>query len=386
MNILITIPTLEIGGAEIFLVRLLNYFAEQKNVKVFLLDFEKEKRDPEITKLFSKKIKLLDNPIGNTFLKRALGKLELIFKLGKEALSFKFYSYFLKKLILKYNIDLIHSHLYRSDRIVSRCVHGTPAITTLHGCYNSFGNDRLAEMFTILNSFRHLIYIADLNLTPLERSEKKETLLNKTVKIYNGLNIDTNPTVMTRSSHGTLKLAVVSRCIKEKGWEILIKAVKRINEDQTLVELNLVGDGDHLDYLKQTYSGEKGILFAGKSLDVNSEIAKADVCCFPSVYPNESLPNSVLEYMTLGKPVVSTNVGEVSNMITQNDVTCGFISAKKESESQLITFFEEKIKVYLSNRELIKEHGKLALELVKRFDIKDTADNYLKIYKKSIAS
>jgi hypothetical protein len=83
MTILFTISSLEIGGAEIFLVRLSNYLAEQKGYTVLILDFEKQKRDPRVLSRFSKKIQLLDVPLLPPFSLRVFEKIALL--LGKES-------------------------------------------------------------------------------------------------------------------------------------------------------------------------------------------------------------------------------------------------------------------------------------------------------------
>jgi glycosyltransferase involved in cell wall biosynthesis len=381
MKLLVTIPSLEVGGAEIFLGRLLGYLAEKKGVQVFLLDFEREKRDPELIRTFSDKITLIHNPLGNLFLKKLFGKIEHMFKLENDLLSYKFYSVFLRNTIRKHKIGLIHSHLYRSDKIIARCVSGIPTVTTLHGCYNLFGPERSEEMIRILSSFKKIVYIADRNLEPFKQLSKKEELLKRTVKIYNGLNIDASVRSSVTKDQGLPRILVVTRCIPEKGWDIVLEAVKRLNKEQASAELELVGDGDYLNSLKQKYAGEPHVLFSGKVIDVASRISEAAICCFPSVYPNESFPNSILEYMMHKKPIISNRIGEVEHMLTmENGEYCALLAPANASHAELVDFYCQSIRELLQDRSKRERLARMAGENIKKFDLSHTADAYLKLY------
>jgi glycosyltransferase involved in cell wall biosynthesis len=385
MTILYTIPSLEVGGAELFLARLSNYFSHMENVAVFILDFEKDKRDSEVLKLFSKNVKIINNPIGSRFAKRLFEKIELIFHLKKNSLEIKFYSTFFRFIIKKYKIDCIHSHLYRSDRIINQLSLGVKTFTTLHGCYNDFSEDKIPGLISILNSFNNIVYITDKNLLPIKKSANPNQILNKTIKIYNGVNIEScnfnasAPDLKTRP----LKIIIVSRCIEAKGWDIVIDAVIELNAINFMVELSLIGDGDYLNVLKNRYKGQRGILFLGKCLNVNDYIQKADVCCFPSFYKNESFPNSILEYMSNGKPIISTEIGEVPIMMANSTGDlCGFISSGITLKQDLVKFFIEKILVFYNNSQLLEKYGLISLDCIKNFDIKNSAESYIKLYSK----
>jgi glycosyltransferase involved in cell wall biosynthesis len=213
--------------------------------------------------------------------------------------------------------------------------------------------------------------------------ERGQELLAKSVLIYNGIDLSPKP-VLKEQTHALLRLVVVSRCIREKGWELLIRAVQEINSERSLVELSLVGDGDFLLYLKKTYGHLHYIMFEGMQATPETYIATADVCCFPTMYANESLPNSILEYQLQAKPIISSNLGDIAEMMQVAGETCGYLAPTDCSEELLQNFFRDKIKSYLYDRTLINLHGQIALKCVQRFDLKICAERYVQVYEEII--
>lgn len=380
INILYCIPSLEVGGAEIFLVRLFIALEKKAQTNLFLLDLERHKRDENLAKALPATVTLIDNPLDNPTALKFIEKAESILRFRKHRLLHLIYGIYLKRLVKKNRISVVHSHLYRSDRVIAAAGLKCKLITTLHGCYNAFGPERMAELTGILEKFKAIIYITERNLSPLRLSAKKESLLAKTIKIYNGINHIPSSDLAEPEIHSALRAVVVSRCIPEKGWDIVIEAVKRINSPDRKIHLTLVGDGPFLPALRSEFLPDDNIVFAGKQMDVFPFIAQANVCCFASTYKNESLPNSILEYMSCGKPIITTDIGETREMVTHEGLVCGFIAPAGKEHNELVDFFEKKIRVYMENVSLLREHGRIARNCIKKFDIQRTADQYLSLY------
>lgn len=381
MNILYTIPSLEVGGAEIFLARLATQLTDNYHTNVYILDFEKEKRDEKIVELFSKKVKFISNPYGSKQLNRFIEKLELIFKLPKYKLSNALYARFINKLIRKYNLHVLHSHLYRSDKIVSNSKIKINKIVTLHGCYNSIGQNRVAETETILSAFDKIVYISNRNIEMYHLLANKAELSKKTLKIYNGIELLTLSKTNEEKQSEATQLVVVSRCIKEKGWDTVIKAAIKLYNSNVKVNLNLVGDGEYLSELKSKYQHYKFINFVGATTNIGKYISEASICCFPSVYPHESFPNTILEYMVYGKTILSNDIGEVKSMMTNTTgEICGYIAPLSLAESELVEFYVDKIQLLVHQPNLIEKFNVLALANSKKFDIRNSVNAYLELY------
>jgi glycosyltransferase involved in cell wall biosynthesis len=100
-----------------------------------------------------------------------------------------------------------------------------------------------------------------------------------------------------------------------KGIHFLIEAMKEI--DHLCV---IVGDGPQKEYLKKrvTEYGLKNIIFTGSvsRKDLICLYNKAKIFVLPSTA--EALPLTILEAMSAGLPVISTNVGAIPEIIKNN--------------------------------------------------------------------
>jgi glycosyltransferase involved in cell wall biosynthesis len=99
----------------------------------------------------------------------------------------------------------------------------------------------------------------------------------------------------------------------------------------------------------------------------------ADVYVAPSIEDN--LPNTVMESMACGVPVVAFNVGGIPDMV-DNGIN-GFLAKLKSSEE-----LAKSIELILSDDELHKSFSLAAREkVIKEFDQTIIAEKYLEVYK-----
>jgi glycosyltransferase involved in cell wall biosynthesis len=109
---------------------------------------------------------------------------------------------------------------------------------------------------------------------------------------------------------------------EKKGVQFLIPAIKLLSESRQNFRLVMCGGGGLFDSLVQTSRDlgiERFIEFRGwvKNEEVNRLLNESDIFVLPSLA--EGMPNSLLQAMACGLPVVTTNVSSipaiVSNMI-----------------------------------------------------------------------
>ena len=87
----------------------------------------------------------------------------------------------------------------------------------------------------------------------------------------------------------------------------------------------------------------------------------------------EGVPLSILEAMAAGLPVVSTDVGGIKDIVTDNGILV-------PSEDSLA--MEEAILKLINNPSLREEKGKKSLLNVQKYDVKNIAEQYTKLYMK----
>jgi glycosyltransferase involved in cell wall biosynthesis len=100
----------------------------------------------------------------------------------------------------------------------------------------------------------------------------------------------------------------VGRLTRQKGWDLLIEATRRLVREGWPVEVRLAGAGRERDRLAAAAAGLP-VRLAGFTGDVPGFLAGLDVFCLPS--RAEGLPLALLEAMMAGLPCLATAVGEV---------------------------------------------------------------------------
>ena len=152
-----------------------------------------------------------------------------------------------------------------------------------------------------------------------------------------------------------IKLVVVSRLVNQKNIDIVIKAVKRI-EDKNIL-LNIVGDGPEVNNLKNLVkekSLNKRVAFIGKikNSELHNYLEDADIFIQASNY--EGLPHSILEAINYEIPILSTEVGGCSAILNKGER--GYIIPMPVSEVEI----SEEIRTIINNKNEAKSKVKLA--------------------------
>jgi glycosyltransferase involved in cell wall biosynthesis len=114
----------------------------------------------------------------------------------------------------------------------------------------------------------------------------------------------------------------IGNLVHEKGPDILIEALARIDADQTPVEIVFVGDGQlsaDLELKARQAGVGNRVRFVGRCLPerIATWIAASDLLCLPS--RREGCPNVVLEALACGRPVVASRVGGVPELVSDRN-------------------------------------------------------------------
>jgi glycosyltransferase involved in cell wall biosynthesis len=117
---------------------------------------------------------------------------------------------------------------------------------------------------------------------------------------------------------GAPVLGVVCELRAQKALEVLFEAAAILQAEFPTLKVFVAGDGPErarLEEASQRLSVEGAVLFLGIRRDVPAVLAAADIAVLSSDY--EGSPLSVMEYMAAAKPVVSTRVGGVPELIEE---------------------------------------------------------------------
>ncbi len=167
--------------------------------------------------------------------------------------------------------------------------------------------------------------------------------------------------VMQSKDNTKINLLFLGMVSNRKGVHDLIKAFATVVKNVPQFHLHIAGDGD-VELAKQ-YAHELGldsyIEFLGwvGNTEKNKLLNDADIFVLPSY--NEGLPVSILEAMSFGIPVISTNVGGIPELI--EDEVSGFlikpgdIPALQNRLEQLANDLGMRNRIGSAGKEIIKQ-------------------------------
>lgn len=163
---------------------------------------------------------------------------------------------------------------------------------------------------------------------------------------------------------------------KPKRVDRVILLAKFCREEKLNIKFYIYGDGVLLDDLK-TQAKNFGVLnenlfFQGRNPDILSIYQYSDVLLLTS--DHEGTPNVVLEAMACGLPVISSNIGDVPELI-KNGVN-GFLFEPNDLSSAFIS-----IKLLYKNPELRKTIGLNNRNFILRYrSLSNMPDYFNKLY------
>lgn len=188
----------------------------------------------------------------------------------------------------------------------------------------------------------------------------------KTV-LVNGSGVDIEEFYNTEPQTENISFLIMARLLKSKGIKQYIEAAKIIKKNYSEVEFNILGspgsgpDAVSLDYVEK--ADENNIInYPGRVEDVKSYIAKSSVYVLPSYY-REGTPRSILEAMSMGKPIITTDNPGCRETVV--DGKNGFMIPIKNHK-----ILAEKMKYFIENREAIIKMGKESRKIAEeKYDV-----------------
>jgi glycosyltransferase involved in cell wall biosynthesis len=240
--------------------------------------------------------------------------------------------------------DLIHAHFLWSSGYVGMKLkqkYNVPFVVTGHG-YDVYKLPYANTFFE--KKIKEILYSSDKIITVSQKN--KEILLslgiksNKISVVFNGFNSQiffkkNKLQVQNSLNINPIKknLLTIGNLEKIKGHKYLISAIKSIDARQ--IHLYVIGSGRQEKILKRLVNIlnlSDQITFVGQipHNELNNWMNACDIFVLSSI--NEGLPTVILEALGCGKPVVSTNVGGIPEIIQSEKYG---ILVEKESPTQL---------------------------------------------------
>jgi sugar transferase (PEP-CTERM/EpsH1 system associated) len=199
--------------------------------------------------------------------------------------------------------------------------------------------------------------------------------------VHNGIDIEKFSGERLKSQ--CIRFIHIARFNPVKGQHSLINAFALLVEDNGYlpeqVSLTLVGDGELTSKLKQLVSDKQlndFVIFTGARNDIPELLSQADVFVLSSIA--EGIPMTVLEAMAASLPIISTNVGGLSELV--EDGVTGLLVEKQNTKVLANAMY-----TYVNNPQLIEPQGKKAHQFIEQ-NFSETAmiKAYLNLYQHSL--
>lgn len=350
-KVLIVIPSLVQGGGQKFVMDLANGIDKNQYQVKILVYYQK------------------NNSVFDRFAEEH--QLDTVYLDKKVGLDISFFKK-VRAVVNEYRPDVIHTHLDSMLYLLPLYKRKQVKLHTVH---------TLAEKETVglQGVVRFLAYkirgvipvgISDTvaDSIALEHNIKRD----KVPVVYNG--VDCKRYDLPKIKSDKIRFVTVGNIYNVKNYSFLIDCFAEVAHEYENLTLTIVGDGvlrgEIEEQVKKLGIADK-VRITGVVSDVENYLADADVYVASSIF--EGLPISMLEAMSAGLPIISTNVGGVPDIIKNGEN--GILVAPGDKNGYVQALRELTI-----NEEKRREYSERAKLLSVKYDEKITVEGYEKLY------
>jgi glycosyltransferase involved in cell wall biosynthesis len=247
--------------------------------------------------------------------KNVIVKNQLLDKLIYKRFSLE-YLFKLNKYIKENKIDLIVASSANAGiyaRLLKFLNNKIKVIYVSHGWSSVYNGGRLSFLYTFIEKQFSKISDSILCISKKDFENAKEIIGINDVKlkwITNKIYPIKNNQII-KNQDKVIKVLTVARLESPKRVDLLIEATKDLND----VELHVIGDGSQRNYLESIKY--KNVFFHGE-IDGFNNFSSYNI--FALISDSEGLPLSALEAMSVGLPLILSDVGGCFELIDNNGV------------------------------------------------------------------
>ncbi|HSW89032.1 MAG TPA: glycosyltransferase family 4 protein [Candidatus Saccharimonadales bacterium] len=306
--------------------------------------------------------------------------------------SLKYYLKF-RKILREFEPDIIHIHNVYNEitpsilcnikhKAILMTVHGSQMVspvsmqtertgkmckeTICEGCINCVGWKGYLYEKVKKSVYRKLLQNITIYISPSNylKSILEEKQYLPVIRIYNGIKL-----LKYSKIKDTKNLLYVGRLTKEKGLDVLLNAIKKLTKTIPEIHLMIVGEGNYSTNILNTIKDnnlQNNILVKGSISRklIQTYYDNSVLLIIPSIYP-DNLPTVGLEALSVGRPIIGSNIGGISEIIKNNET--GIVVSPGDAgeiANGVIKIIHNKKKLQQMNREA-REYAE------KQFDIKN---------------
>lgn len=285
------------------------------------------------------------------------------------------------KIVRKMKPDIVHTYLFSANSYgrIAAIINRVPVIIASERNMPEIGKDKnIYQLYIdkVMAFFSDIIICnsqAAANILINKYNFKKKKIL----VVHNGINTDISYTSVVRNSE--IIIGTVCRLSPQKNLKLFLDMAKLLSDLKSDLKFMIVGDGllrEDLEKYSEFLGIRHKIIFMGEQHNVFDLLQKISIFINTSSY--EGLSNAIMEAMLIGLPVVATDVGGNSELITNGET--GFL-CKPDNLEEIV----EKVMYLINNKEIAEKMGeKGRKKIIYEFDsnkmIRKIEDIYLRLF------
>ena len=297
--------------------------------------------------------------------------------------------------------DVVHTHTPVASLLARKAATKAKVPQIIYTCHGFYFHENMQplkkKLFTWLEknaAQKNTDYIFTVNQEDMDFAIENDFIQKDKILNINSVGINTttkfNPALFTIEAKQILKkelnlnqtdkiITFIGRLVAEKGIIELIEAFSLLKKQRNDVKLLMIGETlqsdrdkkakDIIKQIIQTNNLENDILFTGFRTDIANLLSITDVFVLPS--HREGMPVSSLEAMSMGVPVVGTNIRGLREEIIEDKT--GFIVPLQNPE-KLSAAINKSLNQFKPPEENIRNH------IIENFDEKKVLERQLKVF------
>lgn len=310
----------------------------------------------------------------------------------------------LRHIIKEFQPQIIHTHGSKPGvlgRLAARQLKVPVIVHTYHGhVFHSYFNSFISSL--IIQLERKLAGISTALIAINEKLKQELTAVYKIATsekvVLNQLGIDSHQLQLNREQHRSafrsefqlgnqeLAIGIIGRLVPIKQHRLFIELVEALLKEETNIPLRffIIGDGEEKKNLKEllnakqiSFTEDKNnpkaiVTFTSWRTDIDVVLAGLDMVVLTSL--NEGTPVSILEAMSVGRPVVATNVGGITELFSRSGA--GFVC---DSLADMV----QRVLLLIRNPELRNEMGRAGEQYAEaNLSVSKQAEELAAVYRK----
>ncbi len=310
----------------------------------------------------------------------------------------------LKAIIKEFKPDIVHTHAAKPGALGRMAAYNSGVkviVHTYHGhVFHSYFSSFKTNMYLQIERYLAKVSSALIAISPLQKKELVENFKiapeDKFSIVPLGLDLDKFQTNFEEKRHAfrheflldddTIAVSIIGRLVPVKNHHLFIEALSHvINNTSKKIKGFIVGDGEMRSTLQQyaismgltiatpeSKHNDAALIFTSWRSDVDVINAGSDIITLTSF--NEGTPVSLIEAQAAQKPIVSTRVGGIQDVVQEGKTALlSNIDDKNAFYSNLLKIVEDD-----NLRHNMSQQGKI--NVITKYSYQNLVNNMSHLY------